>query len=155
MNEQQVCNYLLWLKERGQGYIVPGALSAPSNADQDAPLVEDVQPPLKAELMPSLKVIFLSLTPLHAPEHEMVARIAAALSLRPDDFAIVAGAEAKALTAAQERCFIIVMGEEAGTLISGRKEQTLLSIPHPGAMLKEPRLKVSAWETLQKLKAAL
>ncbi|MBC7660141.1 MAG: hypothetical protein H7249_10565 [Chitinophagaceae bacterium] len=144
MSEQQVLNYLLWMKERGQHFLIP---NAPPLAPEPAPAA--LAPPIV-----QVKVLFLSLTPLADAEHEMVTRIGTALSLRLDDFAIVSGDKARADLGDQPQAHVVVMGDDAKYLIDGTPNIALM-IPHPRAMLREPNLKVSAWTTLQKLKSTL
>ncbi|MBC7531245.1 MAG: hypothetical protein H7318_06675 [Oligoflexus sp.] len=154
MIEQQVMNYLLWLKDRGQGYFVASevttSVATPPEADNSIP----VDALHLASPLPFVKVLFVSQHELAASEHEMVSRIAMALNLQTDDFAIAFAGEAQAMADAQGLCSFVFMGENAEGLVSIKEGQTGLYIPHPGAMLKEPQLKVSAWNTLQKLKAA-
>ncbi|RYZ50255.1 MAG: hypothetical protein EOP07_23225 [Proteobacteria bacterium] len=170
MSEQQLINYLLWMKERGQTVLVPSSAPGPVDSpervpDIVAPPVESVQEEVAAPTpapIPTLpadraqyKVLFISLAPLSNSEHEMVSRIGAALKLEPSEFAIAAGEPAQKLFAEADAKAVVLMGEDAYPLVQARIHQTLLVISHPGAMLIDPQLKVTAWNALQKLKATL
>jgi hypothetical protein len=182
MSEQQLINYLLWMKERGQTVLVPSEAPIPLDSAELAPVVsaisaakvpapveeqsKDVQPSVtegktaQAEVKAPLekahyKVLFISLSPLNAAEHEMVSRIGAALKLETSEFVIAAGEAAQKIFAEADATAVVLMGEDAYSLVQARMHQTLLVISHPGAMLSEPQLKVTAWNALQKLKATL
>lgn len=192
MSEQQLINYLLWMKERGQTVLVP--MHAPSSAEAveiapeiRVPEIEAVEsaketpvpfppaaplasqaaeapsttPPAPAPIAEVIreraqyKVLFISLSPLSDAEQDMVSRIGAALKLEASEFAIAAAENAQKIFAESDAKAVVLMGEDAYPLVQARIHQTLLVISHPGAMLSEPQLKVTAWNALQKLKATL
>ncbi len=186
MDELQRLNYLHWMKERGQSYLVPDSCLGPRPVPLPAAVGAGDEPdahlggcegdapalavPISQKHAPSLEegllqnkaspeeklwagVVFYSGTVLSSSEHEMVARIATALDLSALDFIITFGEGGRAMIAGAPHCRVIAMGGDDEDLAARYKQQTVLNIPHPGAMLREPQLKISAWQTLQKLKA--
>ncbi len=147
LEQQHIINYLMWMKDRGLSYIdttvvtIPAAIVESSPAP--APIAPQAAEPVRA--LKPLRVFFLSHLALTSSESEMVQRIGQALGLSAEVFAL---GTAKDL-AEYEAKHVIALGDDTG------HPSPLLVISHPRAMIKEPSLKASAWNLLQKLKAQL
>lgn len=141
MNEQQILNYLYWLKERGQVHL--GGVPMPVGSNCPPTISTTLRP--QPDVSISVRLLFISQDVLLDSESAMVERIAAALGLKLDDFRIITTKDFLQFSAG----FIVTMGELADHPVSE------LAIPHPSEMIRDPQLKVSAWDRLLKLKAKL
>lgn len=146
VTEQQLLNYLHWLKDRGQTFASFAELSPPRKETAET---FDTPPekaaPVKTPAREKLRLLFVTSQPLLENEAEMILRIAAAIGARSDSFRIVL----KEALPDFDPDFVVALGDALSP-----DDKTLL-IPHPSEMMKDPSLKVSAWEKLQKLKAQL
>lgn len=140
MSEQQVLNYLYWLKDRGQSFAFAPTFSP--IATEDSSERSDIPP---AYTSTAVRLLFVTMQTLREDEAEMIMRIAAALGLRSSEFSI--SLVESASTFAPE--FTVMLGGEE------LESDKVLSIPHPSEMLKDPSLKISAWQKLQQFKAKL
>ena len=141
MNEQQLINYLYWLKDRGQAY--PSLAQTVELTDTPGIAQDTLESlPNSPEAM---RLLFISQDTLIDAEQEMVTRIAAALGLNSKDFRTITPNEMPKFVSN----FAIALGNLPSDL------SLTLRISHPRDMLREPQLKVTAWEKLLTLKSAL
>ncbi len=165
----QASAYFSWLEDRGLSSLPPSinrneSRSIASGSILQVEAARPADPPTPPYLILSDR--------LNEAEVDMSKRIANALAWQPGDYKIIAAdplsdAEKDILAGSE---VVLALGPGGARhlgslglsqvrlheLLPGNKSGSyLLLIPHPGAMLAQPQLKLKAWEAIQDLKALL
>lgn len=152
MTEQQMLNYLYWLKDRGQSFVTTRSPdlfedSAKEELNEHVSSSPDLLPEASKEKV-KIKVLFLSTKALEHEESAMLQRIAQALQFPEGSYFTHVGLYADAEADFDAEAVV-------GLGVPIRDHAFSLTIPHPRDMLADPQLKVAAWSDLQKLKKIL
>lgn len=160
----QLWNQLDWMSSRGISGSFPklNKLFADGNIDYQDPDLSSGDP-IGAQTRQKFALGFFAGQALLAKEQDMLNRIIKALGFELNSVLVSSNnVEAKDIF---RRCrYVVALGVKSGQLLlpldanpmqSAQLSRQLVTIPHPGAMLLEPSLKIAAWATLQQLKLAL
>lgn len=107
----------------------------------------------KATAVPThWKVAFISETALGDQESQLVAKIASAMKLEPEDWFLVHENWAKQITQIEKSEFIVCFSHDLyKNLKINFPQLSLFEIPSPQKMIAAPNLKKQAWDILRSI----